>query len=184
MTVPFYRPPTLLERIRAIWRRFVRWVEKLTAPPFIPPHNPLRTNFSVDVVRPDDQLVLSFDLYNSALLPTDGQPARLVRATNEDAFIVMRFPPQSIGEQSFFETPGFDFIKPSDQAEHPDDKLDKSETSDHLLSAHGSPAPVGSCSGYPSTYSLSPTHWRTCWMFARKANRSSPRRLCNQVPRR
>lgn len=64
----------------------------------------VKSNFSVDVLRPDDQLVLTFDFHNLALEAAAGSlPARLKRATPGDALVVVHFPRQSIGEESFFE---------------------------------------------------------------------------------
>ncbi len=85
---------------------------------------PLKTNFTVDVLRADDFLVMSLDLQNLALLPAQGtRPVRLARAQVSESRIVVALPPQSFGEESFFETsPG---VKP--QPPDPDAGKDQSE---------------------------------------------------------
>lgn len=61
---------------------------------------PSRTR-SVDVVRPEDRLWLRLDFYNldlDATAPADAP--RLVRQGAGDAYVVITFPPQSVGEQA------------------------------------------------------------------------------------
>jgi hypothetical protein len=67
-----------------------------------------RRDFSVEVVRPDDLLVVSLDFYNFKLGPAAGAgPPALERKGAGHGFIVARLPPQSFGERAFFEaTPG------------------------------------------------------------------------------
>lgn len=69
------------------------------------PQNALKSNFSVDVIRPDDMLILRLHFGNLALVPAQGsQPARLVKVeTGQAARISLVFPPQSFGEASFFD---------------------------------------------------------------------------------
>ncbi len=57
------------------------------------------------VIRPDDLLVLAFDLVNLKVEPSDGDaPAKLVRDGTGDAFLIVTFPPQNLGEKSYFTT--------------------------------------------------------------------------------
>ncbi len=63
--------------------------------------------FSVEVVRPDDLLVLTLDFYNIRLQSTGPGPLQLDRVATGDGFVVAHFQPQSFGEQAFFEeSPG------------------------------------------------------------------------------
>jgi hypothetical protein len=73
--------------------------------PFEPPTKILRTNFSTDVVRADDLLVLHFEFYNIALDqdPSLDAGAKLVRETAAEAYIAAVLPPQSFGERAFLE---------------------------------------------------------------------------------
>ena len=61
-----------------------------------------RKEFSAEVVRPDDLLVLTLDFYNLRI-KSPGGDARLERVGPGNGFIVARFQPQSIAEQAFFE---------------------------------------------------------------------------------
>ena len=62
-----------------------------------------RKEFSLEVVRPDDLLVLTLDFYNLQINSTAGSP-QLGLIGGGDGFIVAYFPPQSFGEQAFLET--------------------------------------------------------------------------------
>jgi hypothetical protein len=63
--------------------------------------------FSVEVVRPDDLLVLTLDFYNIRLQGTGPGPLQVDRVAAGDGFVVAHFQPQSFGEQAFFEaSPG------------------------------------------------------------------------------
>ncbi len=62
----------------------------------------------LEVIRPSDLQLLKFRF--SGLMvnpPPSADPGQLVGVPNCPPLIVVEFPPQSIGEQSFFETPGF-----------------------------------------------------------------------------
>jgi len=74
--------------------------------PFLAAHPPQdqRKEFSVEVVRPDDLLVLTLDFYNLRINSASAGAPRLERIGAGDGFIVAHFPPQSFGEQAFFET--------------------------------------------------------------------------------
>ena len=81
-----------------------------TGPPqpsihFEPPTKILRTNFSTDVVRSDDLLVLHFEFYNIALDqdPSIDAGAKLVRETAAEAYIAAVLQPQSFGERAYLE---------------------------------------------------------------------------------
>ncbi|HMJ05894.1 MAG TPA: hypothetical protein VK474_06520, partial [Chthoniobacterales bacterium] len=76
---------------------------RLPAPAPYPPQTQ-RKNLSIEVVRPDDLLVLALDFYNLRVIPAAGAaPARLERDVAGNAFIIARFPPQSFAERAFFE---------------------------------------------------------------------------------
>ena len=55
------------------------------------------------VVRPDDLLALRIQLVNLVVVP--GSPPRLRAHGNGKALLVLHYPPQSIAEEVFFETP-------------------------------------------------------------------------------
>jgi len=64
---------------------------------------------AVSVVRPEDLLVLKFEFRNLNLQIGKGQPPKLVPATGGQGrprppALVVNFPPQHVGEQTFFET--------------------------------------------------------------------------------
>ncbi len=57
------------------------------------------------VVRPDDLVVLDFELVNLAVQPgADGAPARLVRSGTGPAYLIVTFPPQHLAEIAYFTT--------------------------------------------------------------------------------
>lgn len=66
------------------------------------PEQAQRKEFSVEVVRPDDLLVLTLDFYNLRINSPGGVP-HIERFGPGNGFIVARFQPQSIVEQAFFE---------------------------------------------------------------------------------
>jgi hypothetical protein len=69
-----------------------------------PPTQRHNKDLSLEIVRSDDLLVLTFDFYNVVLTPASGAvPARLGRRGSGDVFMVVRFPPQSFGEQAFLD---------------------------------------------------------------------------------
>lgn len=80
-----------------------------------------RKEFSVEVVRPDDLLVVTLDFYNLRLTAASGATfARITRHEAGNGFIVAYFPPQNIAEQAFFEQqPG----APADPPQPPPDPL-------------------------------------------------------------
>jgi hypothetical protein len=71
---------------------------------FLPAPSPWR----ISVVRPDDLVVLEFELINFRLWPAQGnQGPRLERADgNKPVYIVVHFPAQNIAEEAFFESAG------------------------------------------------------------------------------
>lgn len=78
------------------------------------PQQTQRKEFSVEVVRPDDLLVLTLDFYNLHLKSPGGIP-HIERIGPGNGFIVARFQPQSVVEQAFFETqPGAPPPEPGD----------------------------------------------------------------------
>lgn len=73
--------------------------------------NPIRNFFDGSrpghpVLRPADLLALRLELRNLAVTP--GQPPRLKKAGDGAATLIVHFPPQSIAEETFFETPADD----------------------------------------------------------------------------
>ncbi len=62
----------------------------------------------ITVLRSDDLLLVRFHFHGLMLQgsPSNGQPAQLVKIPNVNAqTIIVEFPPQSIGEEAFFEAP-------------------------------------------------------------------------------
>ncbi|HEY0172950.1 MAG TPA: hypothetical protein VGB98_18165 [Pyrinomonadaceae bacterium] len=83
----------------------------------------------MEVVRPDDLLVVTLDFYNFKLTPAAGAP-RLERKGAGHGFIIARLPPQSFGERAFFEAtpgPGGDTSEPLDAPAVPVRISDSSE---------------------------------------------------------
>ena len=72
-------------------------------PKFVP-HTPQThiKEFSVEVVRPNDLLVLTLDFYNLKI-KNPGPSPKLERPNPGNSFIVAHFPSQSFAEQAFFE---------------------------------------------------------------------------------
>lgn len=72
-------------------------------PACVPGPTPLEKTRSVELLRPEDRLWLRFDFYNLDLdaSPPSGAP-RLTRTRPGDAFVVVVFPPQVVGEQALF----------------------------------------------------------------------------------
>ncbi|HKO60622.1 MAG TPA: hypothetical protein VJV03_05640, partial [Pyrinomonadaceae bacterium] len=79
-----------------------------------------RKEFSVEVVRPDDLLVVTLDFYNLKIKSPAGSP-KLHRLEPGNGFIVAHFPPQSFAERAFFEQAE---PEPGDPPPPPDDPLD------------------------------------------------------------
>ena len=73
-----------------------------------------RKKFSLEIVRPDDLLVVTLDFFNLGIKPAAGtSPARLERIATGTGFIIAHFPPQNIAEQAFFEQqPGAPAVPP------------------------------------------------------------------------
>jgi hypothetical protein len=69
------------------------------------PHAPQthKKELSVEVVRPDDLLVLTLDFYNTHVNTAGAGPTQLEQSGPGDGFIVAHFQPQSFAEQAFFE---------------------------------------------------------------------------------
>jgi hypothetical protein len=64
----------------------------------------IRGPFTVAVLRPEDLLVLKFEFKNLTLQAAAGQPPMLVRSDQRGKpSVIVHVPPQSIGEQAFFE---------------------------------------------------------------------------------
>src|SRR6185436_140424 len=61
-----------------------------------------RKNFSAEVIRADDLLVLRLDFYNVRLQPT-ATGREVVPDGAGDSFVVVHFPPQHIAERAFAE---------------------------------------------------------------------------------
>jgi len=71
------------------------------------------------VLRPADLLALRIELRNLAVTP--GQPPRLKKAGSGPATLIVHFPPQSITEQTFFETPAGNATNPPPPRPTPDE---------------------------------------------------------------
>ncbi|HYF95366.1 MAG TPA: hypothetical protein VD969_24410 [Symbiobacteriaceae bacterium] len=77
-----------------------REVDELDLPVIIAP-----LNLTLSVLRPEDLLVLTFEFVNLRLEAGGTGPARLVRQQqNRAAYMIVKFPPQAIGERAFYET--------------------------------------------------------------------------------
>jgi hypothetical protein len=79
-------------------------LERLFGPaiPFEPLAKVIKSNFRVDVLRPDDLLVMRLDFYNVSLVSDPaGAGRRLVRTTPAHALVGVTLPPQSFGERTF-----------------------------------------------------------------------------------
>src|SRR5215207_6243507 len=70
------------------------------------------------VIRPDDLLVLDFELVNLIVQPGEGEtPARLATSGTAPAYLIVTFPPQHLSEIAYFTTvPAYPVAKG-----HPDD---------------------------------------------------------------
>lgn len=90
-----------------ILRSLFGFGSSLPRPAAYPPQTQ-RKDLTVEVVRPDDLLVVTLDFYNFRLSPAAGAgPPTLERRGAGHGFIVARLPPQSFGERAFYEaTPG------------------------------------------------------------------------------
>jgi hypothetical protein len=66
------------------------------------------------VIRPDDLLVLDFELVNLRVEKSEGDaPAQLVKQGAGQAYLVVRFPPQHLVEKAYFTTvPGLPVSTP------------------------------------------------------------------------
>jgi hypothetical protein len=73
------------------------------------------------VIRPDDLLVLAFDLVNLQVQPSTGEaPAQLVRKGPGQAYLIVWFPPQHIIEKAYFTTiEGYPVAIPSNPGQTP-----------------------------------------------------------------
>lgn len=65
----------------------------------------LRVKFGPPILRSEDFLSLEIGLVNISVLGTKASKATLSPLPGKAAYIVLRFPPQSIAEQAFYETP-------------------------------------------------------------------------------
>src|SRR5258708_32518287 len=95
----------LLAVVTAVVKTVINLLTGSSSGTFKLPHAPQthKKGFSVDVVRPDDLLVLTLDFYNTHVNTTVAGPAQLEQIGPGDGFIVAHFQPQSFAEQAFFE---------------------------------------------------------------------------------
>lgn len=95
----------LLALVTAVVRTVVNVLTGSSSATFKLPHPPQthKKELSVEVVRPDDLLILTLDFYNIHPNTTGVGPAQLEQSGPGDGFIVARFQPQSFAEQAFFE---------------------------------------------------------------------------------
>src|SRR4030095_4935706 len=95
----------LMQVVTATLKNIVALVTGVTSqlPKFVA-HTPQthKRDFSVEVVRPNDLLVLTLDFYNLRLT-SPGPSPKLERPDPGNSFIVVHFPPQSFAEQAFLE---------------------------------------------------------------------------------
>ncbi len=84
---------------------------------------PTRPAPTVSVLRPDDLLALEFELVNLSVV-VEGEEAEaraVLRPRDGDAFLVLRFPPQNVAEQAFFEqVPSYPVARPAGAQTDPD----------------------------------------------------------------
>src|SRR5215472_11017149 len=58
-------------------------------------------NSFISLVRPDDLLALTFELINLTLDQTQTPPQFVRTQAGQDAFLIVHFPPQHVGETGF-----------------------------------------------------------------------------------
>lgn len=86
----------------------------------IPFHPQTHTKeFSVEVVRPDDLVVLTLDFYNLRRQGSGAGPLQVDRLAAGDGFVVAHFPPQSFAERAFYEL-ALGFTPPPDAPASPE----------------------------------------------------------------
>jgi hypothetical protein len=75
------------------------------------------------IIRPDDLVVLAFDLVNLKVQPgKEDDKAQLVKQGSGAAYLIVRFPPQNIAEIAFFSTEEVvTDIEPAGEVEPPDE---------------------------------------------------------------
>jgi len=71
-----------------------------------PPPPPQATSFRIALLRPDDLVNLDVEAINLDLDRSDPNKPALTSGAGGDAFLVVRFPPQTTVEQAFFESGG------------------------------------------------------------------------------
>jgi hypothetical protein len=103
---------------------------------------------SISVVRPEDMLVLTFDFVNLPLQKAAGEESMSAHLIpGKSSFIIVRFQPQNIAEQAFFEsTPGMTYKSAAQKATPPDDPDQANSGADEPLGD----LPVGSRLAKPS----------------------------------
>jgi hypothetical protein len=92
-------------RICSVTNQIPEW-DQYTTKGLHMPAQPTRhsTRFSKTVVRPQDLLVLTFELVNFQLETHVNRPPLLKRVDRKHpAYLIVQFPPQNIAEQAFFE---------------------------------------------------------------------------------
>jgi hypothetical protein len=122
------------------------------------PSTPIRSRFGQDVLRAEDLLALQFEFVNLELQTrTDAEGNRSARlVASADAFIIVKFPPQSIAEEAFFEKDESYPVKPPDDfvqvPNSPKPRKDSDEDSDKgtFAPAPLPPPPVHSLLSQPS----------------------------------
>lgn len=95
----------ILAAITAVVKTVVNALTGSSSATFKLPHPPQtqKKELSVEVVRPDDLLILTLDFYNIHLNTAGAGPAQLEQSGPGNGFIVAHFQPQSFAEQAFFE---------------------------------------------------------------------------------
>lgn len=105
---------TLVTAVLETFAGLIRALRPGLAGPARHPAETHRKKFSIEVVRPDDLLVVTLDFFNLEIKSAGGgSSARLERIAAGTGFIIAHFPPQNVAEQAFFEQqPGAPAVPP------------------------------------------------------------------------
>ncbi|MCA1634146.1 MAG: hypothetical protein LC802_10635, partial [Acidobacteria bacterium] len=109
----------------------------------------VRSRFKQDALRTEDLLVLQFEFINMDLKrEEDAEGSRHAHLVpSADAFIVVRFPPQNIAEQAFFQADANYPVKPPEKFVKDPPITDKDENTE---TEEPTPPPVQSLLAHPS----------------------------------
>ncbi len=99
------KPNPLLETVQnaatRLWNTLAGLIQRIAAPNTLPDAAPpVAPDFTVDVVRPDDMLLVTFGFANMRLIKGNLKSLpRLVQYQDGDCFISLTLPPQALGEE-------------------------------------------------------------------------------------